>query len=168
MQNIGVTLGLASMPAWLETPIAGQVATSLRTMANKVFWSSTLYGCFWVSRTTECNGIAGSVHLCELVVDVGPHSHVAVGVAVSDEVQAVLCATQKHIDSVLGLEKAHLSVIVAANQRDNDDFGFLALEVVNRCQAYSLSQCLFLNSLPCVKLVRLFPFLFTKVQTIEG
>lgn len=60
----------------------------------------------------------------------------------------MLGAAEKNVDAVLGAQKADFGVVVAADERDNDDLGLFPLEVVDCRQADRLQQLFLFHRLP--------------------
>ena len=148
VEALGVARRRAFMPARLETFVAEEGAAALGAPGNKVCRLGAKDWRVRVAWAAERDGRAHGFALAELTDDVRPHWHVLICLCVADEIHAVLRPAEQHVDAVLGAEEANFAVVVAADERDDDDFGFFALEVVDGCQADCLQQLRFHNSLP--------------------
>jgi hypothetical protein len=131
VHDLRVALGRALVTAAVQAAVAAEVAAAVGTEAGEVVGLTAPDWPVDVPRTAELECRADGIAGLELASDVNPHSDIRVRVGVADEIHAVLGAAQQHVDAVRRLEETDLAAIVAANQRDNDDFGFLALEIVD-------------------------------------
>jgi hypothetical protein len=80
-------------------------------------------------------------------VNISPHRDVEIRLRIPNQVHSILGAAEKNIDSVLRSKETHFTLCVASNQGHDDDFGFLALKVVDRGKANGLDELLLLDHL---------------------
>lgn len=59
---------------------------------------------------------------------------------IADEIYAMLGSAEEYVDAIRGAKKAGLVKLIGTDQRDNDDFGLLALEVVHCRNAQGLER----------------------------
>lgn len=100
-----------------------------------------------MTRTTQFNLIANTISQRELLVNIGPHRDVKIGLGISNQVHSVLGSAEKNIDSILCTKETYFALCVASNQGYDDDFGFLALKVVDCGKANGLEELLLLDHL---------------------
>jgi hypothetical protein len=79
----------------------------------------------------------------EHVNDFLPHWNIIVSVRVSNNVHAMFCTGQQNINAVGSAEKSTLPLQVTPHERDDDDFCFLTLEVINGCSPDALEKSCF-------------------------
>lgn len=63
--------------------------------------------------------------------DLAPHCYVAVCIGVANDVATMLGSRQENVDSVRCAEEAASVLRVAPDERNDDNFGLLPLEIVN-------------------------------------
>jgi hypothetical protein len=104
------------------------------------------------------------------MMDIDPHRHVQVRFCVPDEVHAVLGAAEEHVDAVLSAQKPNFGLVVAADERDNDDLGLFPLEIVDCGQADCLQQLFLFHRPPRPRNCRLLllPVLHLEALLREG
>lgn len=81
------------------------------------------------------------------VDDLLPHRNVRVCVSVANNVHTMLSTAEEHVYPILCPQETNFAVFIASDQRNDDDLGFFALEVVDGGNAQEIAQLLLLERL---------------------
>lgn len=140
VHGLRVALRLASVAAPREAAVASQAAATFRAETGEVIGLTAADCSVGVARAAKLHSSSNAARSLELTADFVPHGNIGVCVDIAYKVHTVLGATQQDIDPVHGTEKPNFPLDVAADQRHDDNFGFLPLEVVNGSEAKALDQ----------------------------
>lgn len=131
VHSLRMTLRHAPVPARIQAPVASEPAPSFGAVCRKLLRLRDLNLGLGVTRAAKSEGRADGILEAQHAEHGGPHGNVGVGVRIADEVHAVLGAAEEDVDAILRPQEADTVSIVAANERNENDFGLFVLKVVD-------------------------------------
>ena len=123
-----MTLRHTPVPARIQAPVASKPAPSFGAVCCELLRLRDLNLGLGVTRAAKSEGRADGILEAQHAEHGG---NVGVGVRIADEIHAVLGAAEEDVDAILRPQEADTVSVVAADERDENDFGLFALKVVD-------------------------------------
>ena len=143
LENVVEDTSVASASALVAASqpfVAVPVAPPIRGELKEVLRLADELRRLRVPRTLQLESWAEVIPIFENSNNIRPHLHRSGGVRVADDVHAVLGTRQEDIDPVRDVEESRLVLVVAADQRNDDDVCLFSLEVVNSCKPHGVQE----------------------------
>jgi hypothetical protein len=131
VHGLRMASGFALVTTVRETVGTSLFTSTFRALLKKFVRLSDLNDHLRVSGAAQVESVADGVRSPKRVDDFLPHGDIGVCLRVANEIHTMLGSTEEHINAVRCFEESNLLLVVAANERDNDDLRFFALEVVD-------------------------------------
>lgn len=116
--------------ATIQTELARPSATPLRGLFE-VLSTGCFYLSLWVIHTAQGQSLSSLVMFPQSVEDVTPQFHLAKYCTVANTVEAFLGTRQGDADAIGNAQKANFTLLVAADQRQQDNVVLFSLILVN-------------------------------------
>jgi hypothetical protein len=107
------------------------LASTFWTGCCKIIRFTNLDNLVDVTRAAQCESLTNRVLGSKHVDDFLPHFNAGICLGIANQVHPMLGSAQQDVDTVRGFEESNISLFVAADQGDNDDFSLFTLKIVD-------------------------------------
>lgn len=115
------------MTTIVQPSVANQLAATLGTQSFKVLGVEGSDLGLLVTWTAKVESRADTLITPQHSQDIVPHRNIGVCLGIPNQIQSVLGSTEEDVDPIIGSEKTNFLLLIASNQRHDNDFCFLAL-----------------------------------------
>jgi hypothetical protein len=135
---------LALVTARHEPPVAREAAATFGAIAKEVVRLGAPDWRVLVAWAAQVKLVPNRGAFFQLLENVRPHWDIVAGICIPDEIETMLCSTEKYVDPVLGPKETRFALRIAPDKGYNDNLGLLALEIVNGGESQSFEKLLLL------------------------